>query len=870
MTRYLIAFQLIALPAMLMAHEGQGHQHSQHRHNKASAVVLNEQNWDSYVPQGKEVDAIYGDAVLANEYLTAVIANPVATRNANMTVRTVGGCLIDLTVNSHSSDQLSCFYPLQRNYTFSGLKIGQAHSESVVDGRNQTSSEAEVATTAIDEKTGVTVTQIYRLLGNQRYISLITKFHNGSNQNVKIRLAEDLRADGGKENMSIKPNGISGMHWFADQFWGQAYAVVPQTEWSVKSTSNSRTHQLVYQNKDHENGELQLQAGGSFEFERRIYPGANLIEVQSNIAKDLGQKLSHIEMKVTNAAGNQVANALVTISDGKTIQGAARTDAHGKLNLELPVGQYQATAEVLGAKLMEDSPLVFEAKAGEESAQVVELKLGKWNPGIVNTKLTDENGKAVACKVEFIPKNGAAKPYFGPETAEFAVMNLRYAPHGEFQQELAPGEYQVIVSHGAEYDAIFTDLKIEPGKETSLTGKLVRSVKTPGWVSTDFHSHSSPSGDNTGSQLGRVLNLVAEHIEFAPCTEHNRIETYEPEIAFLKIQDAISTISGMEMTGSPLPLNHQNVFPLIYKPRTQDGGGPVADPDPTVQIQRLFEWDNRSEKLIQQNHPDIGWLFFDKNGDQKPDEGFKGSHGVMDVMEIHPIDMVTTFKPTADENGRESTNQMFAWLQLLNQGYRIPGVVNTDAHYNYHGSGGLRNWVQSSTDDPAKIDAMEMVHASEQGRLIMSNGPFLEFQVMEQNGSKAVVAGQDLAAPSRKVKVKVRVQCPNWTDINRVMLLVNGRPHPLHNYTRAKDEKMFGNEVVKFHADLDLTLESDAHIIAVAVGEGMKLGPVMGPDWGKQMPTAVSNPVFVDVDGDGFKPNKDTLDYPLPVKFVRK
>ena len=64
-------------------------------------------------------------------------------------------------------------------------------------------------------------------------------------------------------------------------------------------------------------------------------------------------------MKVTNAEGNQVANAMVTISDCKTIQGSARTDAHGKLNLELPVGQYQATAEVLGAKLMEDSPLAF-------------------------------------------------------------------------------------------------------------------------------------------------------------------------------------------------------------------------------------------------------------------------------------------------------------------------------------------------------------------------------------------------------------------------------------------------------------------------------------------------------------------------------
>ena len=63
-----------------------------------------------------------------------------------------------------------------------------------------------------------------------------------------------------------------------------------------------------------------------------------------------------------------------------------------------------------------------------------------------------------------------------------------------------------------------------------MEAKLVRSVKTDGWISADFHSHSSPSGDNTSSQLGRVLNLLCEHVEFAPCTEHNRLSTYDPHL----------------------------------------------------------------------------------------------------------------------------------------------------------------------------------------------------------------------------------------------------------------------------------------------------------------------------------------------------
>ena len=51
------------------------------------------------------------------------------------------------------------------------------------------------------------------------------------------------------------------------------------------------------------------------------------------------------------------------------------------------------------------------------------------------------------------------------------------------------------------------------------------------------------------------------------------------------------------------------------RPHTQDGGGPTADDDPAIQIERLALWDGGSEKLVQVNHPDIGWMFRDRNGD---------------------------------------------------------------------------------------------------------------------------------------------------------------------------------------------------------------------------------------------------------------
>jgi hypothetical protein len=490
-------------------------------------------------------------------------------------------------------------------------------------------------------------------------------------------------------------------------------------------------------------------------------------------------------------------------------------------------------------------------------------------------RVVDENGGPIPAKIEFRGNGDQPTPIWGPESADFFVGNLAYTANGTVETPLGAGHYDLIVSHGPEFDASFTKLVVHPGQLSELTVPLRRSVQTPGWISADYHSHSTPSGDNTSSQLGRVLNLLAEHIEFAPCTEHNRISTYEAHLARLQASARMATVSGMELTGQPLPLNHQNVFPLVMHPRTQDGGAPVTDLSPETQIERIAAWDNNSTKLIQQNHPDIGWLFFDRDGNQQPDEGYSRSFGLMNVMEIHPIDPLLNPTPLEIRDGKPVGNQTaLNWLQLLNQGFRIYGVVNTDSHYNLHGSGGLRLWVKSSTDDPAAMSVDELRDNSRNGHLIMSNGPYLEASFREAGsrdaGSTAAdaIAGQDLVVKSGKVMASIRVQCPNWIDIDVVHVLVNGRRSEALTFTRETHPAWFHAGAVKFEQEVPIELTADAHLIVLAGHRTQTLGDVQGPFWGAQHPTVLNNPVFVDVDGDGFTANRDTLDVPLPVKFV--
>ena len=196
----------------------------------------------------------------------------------------------------------------------------------------------------------------------------------------------------------------------------------------------------------------------------------------------------------------------------------------------------------------------------------------------------------------------------------------------------------------------------------------------------------------------------------------------------------MATCVGMELTGRPLPLNHQNAFPLVMRPNTQDNGAPTPDDDPEIQIERLALWDGASDKLVQVNHPDIGWMFRDRNGDGRSDARLRG-HAREDGRHRSPSSRIrSSTSRRRSPAGKTQNNTIVNWLQLLNQGLRIPGVVNTDAHYNFHGSGWLRNYVRCPTDDPAEVRTLDVVHAAERGHLIMSSGPFLEVKLGSERG----------------------------------------------------------------------------------------------------------------------------------------
>lgn len=822
----------------------------------AELIVLDEETWASCLPQGKEVDAIYGDFVLRNDRLIAVIARPVAGRNANMTVRNVGGCIIDLTLTSGPNDQLSAYYPGGNRAAWRKAKAvppwpssTQEQESGPMHGR--LSAKKIVVELEGERPNEAKMTLRYTLEDGSDSILVETEYRNPAGQAVEFPLLDDLRADG---SFNKSENGKQAWFWAYDPWWGQAYGLVVD-EHPLVTVSDGRNSVLKY--VESETSLLKLEPGQTHRVVRRIFPAATQLGAQDIARRILPNPPQTQRYKViaVDTAGHKLNDADVTILNKDKPFGTGKTSGDGSLTFEAPAGEYSATVVATGTDT-KTVPITSETT-------IAELQ----EPGYVRGIVTDETGGPIPCKISFEPRGNVPAPHFFHDTGEIAVRNVVYSSNGRFLQPIFPGTYECIISHGPEHDAAFVEITVESGKETLLEGKLIRSVQTPGYVSSDFHSHSTPSGDNTSSQFGRVLNLLCEHIEFAPCTEHNRFSTYVPHLRRIGAESLMATCTGIELTNNPGDVNHQNAFPFILHERIQDNGAPVNDEDPEKQIERLALWDNKSEKLVQQNHPDIGHLFFDKNGDGKPDGGFKNSLGFIDVIEVHPISSIFS-GPTIPSGGAKYNNTVFNWLQLLNQGVRNPGVTNTDAHYNFHGSGFLRIYLQSPTDDPAQVQTMDMVHAAEQGRVVMTSGPYLEANLLYKDGNaeKSASIGDEISLPKGEAVLHVRVQCPNWFDVDRVQILLNGRMPSELNFTRGANSDKFAGGVVKFDQMIPLTLKSDTHVIVVAAGENSKMGAVMGPDHGNDMPVAVSNPIFVDVDGGGFKANGDTLDAPLPVK----
>lgn len=789
------------------------------------------------LPGGKEADGIVGDFILRNDLVEAVVSQNSPRRKANMGTfwgagGTTQGCLYDLTLRGTDNDQLTIFAPI-------GIKGGKVSYVRVAEDSPKGEAGVEVVVTAA-KGAGIYERHVYRIRDGWQGVLVTSTLKN------ETKMARTLNVRDSWTNFKSKGTS-NGADWVdaidpADKA-GYAY----QVNWPEGGKRVQK----------------ELKGGEEVSFERFIAVGTSPLQALG-IVWERDKETGILRGSLEDETGKPIPTAEIAVKVGardnvKEIK--AYPDVKGKFSFRLPRGTHDIWVRDIGRPGVEHM--------GYELGEEGELKVVMEAASAVNFKITDSEGVSMPCKVQFNSMGDTPKLNLGPANRAHGCVDQYQSETGAFRVQVPPGKYRIVVTRGMEYSHMARELTVTPGKELKVTGKLRRLVDTSGWLSTDYHNHSTPSGDNTCGTPDRVINMAAEHLEFVPTTEHNRMFDWTPTIKALGLESFMATVPGIELTGSGA---HFNSFPFKPDPMKQDGGAPLWEKDPRLNALRLRHFqDSDPDRWVHVNHPDMSENFVDWNGDGKVDGGYANLGSMLDALESqnylgNEILAGVPYRVEKDINkpgGRVKYVREFIWLQTLNQGHRVWGIAVSDAHSVHgNGAGAWRTYVKSSTDEPAKADWRELVRHSKAGRMILTNGPYLEVETGD-----GALAGADIRAAGGQVDLKVKVQCTDWIDIDRVQVLVNGAQREDLNFTRKSHPKMFNKGVKKFDQVIPVELSQDAHLIVVATGENSTLITGYGSSpQSKMNPCAYNNPIFVDVDGNGFRPNGDTIGHPLPVK----
>jgi hypothetical protein len=788
------------------------------------------------LPGGKEADGIIGDFILRNDTVEAVISGNLPLRRANMSTfygadGITPGCLYDLTLKGTQNDQITIFSPAQQQGPVSWVRIQPE------DGSGRETAIECVVSAATGR--GVYRKHVYSIQDGWAGVKITTTLRNETNRPLATPFTD-------RWTNFLKTGYAPG-----DILWANAVDPADHCGYAVGPLQGSSVtlNQVP----------SELKPGESVTFSRFIAVGRSPALAVGAVLSQKGVT-SRLTGTVLDGKGKPVKASVwirpmysvsVPVATSKPssnqpdsngrLSGIAYPDEDGRFECILPEGKYRVTVSADGRPDQEK-----EVEIAKTAPKHLEYQLA--DGGNIALEITDESGVSIPCKAQFLAMPGTEPVNLGPDQRAHGCRDQYHSERGKFQVPIAPGRYRVIVTRGIEYSHLSKEIELKTGETVRVTGVLKRLVDTRGWVSADYHNHSTPSGDNVCGTADRLINLAAEHIEFAPTTEHNRIYDWRPEIERLGLGQFLQTAVGLENTGSKA---HFNAFPFEPVPFTQDNGAPVWNADPRITALTLREWQKpEPDRWVQINHPDLFSNFFEKRATGDKEAGYAGLVRMIDGYETQNYENSRLLELTPFHIGRTASgaenlvwHREFQWLQMLNQGRFTAAVAVCDAHSVFgNGVGGWRMYMPSSSDEPAKIDWRENTVAAKKGCSYLTTGPFLQVHTSDN-----ILPGGTARSKNGKLTLKVNVQCTDWIDIDRVQVLVNGRASENLTFRRSSHPADFKNGVVKFDRAIEVPIKEDAHVIVVACSDSKTLEIGYGSSNQASIhPLAYHNPIFVD------------------------
>jgi hypothetical protein len=415
-------------------------------------------------------------------------------------------------------------------------------------------------------------------------------------------------------------------------------------------------------------------------------------------------------------------------------------------------------------------------------------------------------------------------------------------PSGQLDVPLPPGDWDLTVSRGFGWEPVHAAVTVVAGVETPLRADLGAGPDHAGWLSFDGHVHAGPSADSDVVMADRFATAAADGLHVAVHTDHEIITDPRPELAASIWRGHVASMTGEEFTATvPEHLN-------IYGVPVSAADGPRGRPPvwygkdlPTLYADMAA----RGAGIRTLNHPKNGcaWMCAIQW------DGVNAVPRVTDptLFALQPdaalwswdfegIELLNGAKYIfLDPNHPADTGLFDDWANFWHHGHRITAVGVSDTH-GLDGVGTPRTWFTAPSADLAAFEEAWVVDAVKGGHAMIGAGAFARVSV-DGNGP-----GDTATVPGGAVQLAVRVEGIPSIDVQYASVFVNCDGAVKLPATDAGGR-------VKLDTTVPLLLDADAELIVAAFGDGaFPRGLEPMPAW---TPRVLTNPILVDVDGDG-------------------
>jgi hypothetical protein len=494
---------------------------------------------------------------------------------------------------------------------------------------------------------------------------------------------------------------------------------------------------------------------------------------------------------------------------------------------------------------------------------------------------------------------------------------------GTLLADTKPGRYMLYVSRGPQYEVARVPVDLRAGQFVNQEIQLRRAFANDGWIAGDFHLHAQSSTDSNLSLNDRVVSCAAEGLQVAVATDHNFVTDYRPAIAAANLDQWLLGLAGVELTtfesghfnGYPLRPDASSTRggEFLWTRQTPQS---MFD-----QLRNQLAQDNQPA-IVQVNHPRqtaLGYFaqysldsetaetyaptgvagVFAPYGDEFSSDKFSYDFDAIELMTGKASQYNHTFvapdplpagpfpdpQPVAGEVVRTADGRpkfpgvVDTWFTMLDHGLRPTGMGTSDSHGVLQEEPGYARtmlFVGKGKDSPGQVSQTDVVAAIRNHRTIATTAPLLEMTVADAQ------IGDTVKVDSRVV-VKVKVSAPSWAPVETIRLYSNSVVVGQQTIPSSQGTSYQAEFTIMLSKDSWLVAEAtgsknlfpvvtpleqpglDAEVLIKALSTGLDLGelPVASklkpPVTHTVVPYAITNPIWLDLDGGGWQSPKPAL-----------